>query len=91
MQLFLNIKETNNSTEYQFSDEEVMELEKALFGLTNRLFVPNGPCNGAIPSTTVISGHFEKVKELEKRREAILNSSLSVVQKIYWLLEELRM
>lgn len=96
--------ETNNTTRFKFSDDEIRTIESALFALTSRILEPSDSeisvlMSGAAPraaadfapSAAVILDHYQKINELEERRKAILDSDLTDVQRIYWLIEELKM
>lgn len=61
--------------EHGFSDNEIDRIKYALLGVTNQ-----------------VPGHLKddlaKVKKLEERHKNIMQSDMSVFQKIYWLMED---
>ena len=62
-----------------FSDGEISILKKELLGLTNRIIHP---------SEGIYKEDMAKVAMLDNRRTAILESDMSTLDKIYWLIEE---
>lgn len=62
-----------------FNENEITRIEFALLDLTNRIIDPK---NG------LYIEDIEKIDVLEKKYEIILNSDISLVDKIYWLIEE---
>ena len=71
-------KKLKELTFYGFSQEEINELKTSLVQITNNIINPN-------------FGHFnkdlQKIDELKFKKQQILNSNLSKVDKIYWLTE----
>ncbi|WP_448567962.1 PEP/pyruvate-binding domain-containing protein [Thalassotalea ganghwensis] len=61
-----------------FSGKEIDEFSTALKSLTNNIINPEG----------LWVKDIEKIESLPARREKILNSNLSKIEKIYWLLED---
>ena len=62
-----------------FNDNELKRVEFALLNLTNSVLAPD---------SGLYLKDLEKSKKLESRYSAIVDSSLSLYDKIYWLLEE---
>ena len=65
--------------EHGFNDNELKRVEFALLNLTNSVLAPD---------SGLYLKDLEKSKKLESRYSAIVDSSLSLYDKIYWLLEE---
>lgn len=66
-------------SEFGFTPSEINILQKALLDLTNTII---HPANG------IYKKDIEKINVLDQRRQAILDSEMSQVDKIYWLIEE---
>ena len=64
---------------YGFSNAEIETLRLALLELTNRIIDPE---NG------IYKKDIDKINLLDARRKSILESGMSQVDKIYWLIEE---
>lgn len=64
---------------YGFSEDEISQIVEALRKLTNNI---TGNING------LWKKDYEKLNILEKRYAVIVNSNLSKIEKIYWLLED---
>lgn len=62
-----------------FNDNEIKRIEFSLLNLTN---------NVINPEKGLYKQDLAKIGELENKRCVILNSDISVVDKIYWLIEE---
>lgn len=62
-----------------FTDTEIRQIEDALLSITNKIIDPE---NGLYKSD------LKKIEELKIKYQNILNSGLSLVDKIYWLLED---
>lgn len=62
-----------------FNENEITRIEYALLDLTNRIIDPK---NG------LYLEDIEKIEVLENKYEIIMNSDISLVDKIYWLIEE---
>ena len=76
---YFNLREKlNELIERGFTKKEVEEIETSLINLTNEIINPK-------------FGHFkkdlEKIEELVKKKNAIINSNLSKIDKLYWLTE----
>lgn len=65
--------------EYGFNENELKRIEYALLELTNDVINPE---------TGLYKNDIEKVKLLESNYNKIINSEISLVDKIYWLIEE---
>lgn len=62
-----------------FSDDDIFKIKKALLDLTNRIVDPlNGP----------YLEDLRKIEILKSRQQTVMSSSLSLVDKIYWLIED---
>lgn len=61
-----------------FEPEEIAQLTESLKLLTNNIINPNG----------LWAKDILKIESLPERRLTIINSNLTVVEKIYWLLED---
>ncbi len=66
-------------SKYGFSATEIDTLRQALLELTNRIIDPK---------QGIYKKDIEKINQLDARRKAILESGMSQVDKIYWLIEE---
>lgn len=64
---------------HNFSNSEISTLSESLKNLTNKIINP---------SEGLWKRDIEKISELEKKQKSILNSSLSKIEKIYWLIED---
>lgn len=64
---------------YGFNENEIIRIEFSLLELTNKII---DPMNG------LYKNDIEKVSILEKNYNTIIHSDISLVDKIYWLLEE---
>lgn len=64
---------------FGFNENEVTRIEFALLELTNRII---DPVEG------LYKADIEKIKKLEENYERIENSDISLVDRIYWLIEE---
>ncbi|SES85051.1 Phosphoenolpyruvate synthase/pyruvate phosphate dikinase [Natronincola peptidivorans] len=62
-----------------FTENEIKRIEFSLLEMTNKIIDPN---------KGLYKIDIEKNKVLEKKFDKILNSELSIVDKIYWLLED---
>ena len=76
---YFNLSEKlNELIESGFTNKEVKEIETSLVDLTNEIINPK-------------FGHFkkdiEKIEELVNKKDTIINSNLSKIDKIYWLTE----
>ena len=65
--------------DYGFEKNEIYNIEFSLLEVTNRIINPQ---NG------LYKDDFERIKILDINYERIINSDLSLVEKIYWLIEE---
>ena len=65
--------------EYGFTENEVKRIEFSLLELTNQII---HPVNG------LYKKDIEKIKTLENNHKIIVESSISIIDKIYWLIEE---
>ena len=65
--------------DYGFDNSELIEIESCLLELTNNII---DPVEG------LYKKDIEKCKLLEKKYDDITNSNLSIVDKIYWLVED---
>lgn len=65
--------------EHGFNDNELKRVEFALLNLTNSVLAPD---------SGLYRKDLEKSQKLESRYSAIVDSNLSLYDKIYWLLEE---
>ncbi len=64
---------------YGFSENEIYEIKEGLKRITNKII--------ALDDGLLIRD-IAKIRELEERRETILNSDLDTASRIYWLLED---
>lgn len=64
---------------YGFSENEITRIEFSLLDLTNRIINPQ---NG------LYKQDIEKISVLEENYNTIIQSNISLVDKIYWLIEE---
>lgn len=69
----------NKLLQYGFNENEITRIEFSLLELTNNII---NPTNG------LYKKDIERIGILEKNYEKIVNSEISLVDKIYWLLEE---
>ncbi len=77
---YLNLSEKLKHLKKEgFSEEEIKAIEKSLLELTNNVICPE---NG------LYKKDLEKIKILEKKYDEILSSNLSIIDKIYWLIED---
>ncbi len=76
---FSTPKRLRKLLEHGFNDNELKRVEFALLNLTNSVLAPD---------SGLYLKDLEKSKKLESRYSAIVDSSLSLYDKIYWLLEE---
>ena len=65
--------------EYGFNQNEITRIEFALLDLTNNIINPK---------TGLYKRDIEKIEVLKKNYDKIVNSDISLVDKIYWLIEE---
>lgn len=79
----------NNTTQVTFSDADIAEIEQSLSALTHKMLVPVAD-QAQIPSTKSITEENQQIQKLEERRKAILESNLSKIQKVSWLMDDLR-
>lgn len=63
----------------KFSKEEIQAIENSLLALTNRVIDPE---------SGLYKEDLKKIDILETKYESIVNSNLSLVDKIYWLIED---
>lgn len=76
---YLNLSQRLTELEKEgFTKQEIKEIELSLLRLTNNIIRPEG----------IYKKDIDKADVLEKRYNQILNSDLSIVDKIYWLTEE---
>jgi phosphohistidine swiveling domain-containing protein len=68
----------NKLIEYGFTENETKRIEYALLTLTNEIIKPSG---------SVFNKDIDRAEELIKRHNIVVNSSISDVDKIYWLIE----
>lgn len=64
--------------DYGFSQKEIAEIKKCLLDLTNKTFFQDGLHNK----------DMEKIEELKKRYEIVVNSDMHKIDRIYWLIED---
>lgn len=64
---------------YGFNDNEITRIEFSLLELTNNIINPK---------TGLFKKDIDKIQILEKNYDKIINSDISLVDKIYWLIEE---
>lgn len=64
---------------YFFNEDELKQIESSLLHLTNNVIKQDGG---------LYKKEITKVEQLKKRYQAIVDSHLSLVDKIYWLIEE---
>ena len=76
---FSTPKKLRKLLKHGFNDNELKRIEFALLNLTNSVLAPD---------SGLYLKDLEKSKKLESRYSAIVDSSLSLYDKIYWLLEE---
>ena len=76
---FSTPKRLRKLLEHGFNDNELKRVEFALLNLTNSVLAPD---------SGLYLKDLEKSQKLESRYSAIVDSSLSLYDKIYWLLEE---
>ena len=77
---FLNIEESLKELEKAgFSKAETSMLRASLLQLTNNIISSKN---------NVFRIDQEKIEQLKERQEKILGSSLSIIEKIYWLIED---
>jgi len=67
---------------YGFNENEISRIEYSLLDLTNRIISPE---------KGLYKKDIEKIKTLEINYETIIHSDISLVDKIYWLIEECKM
>lgn len=67
---------------YGFNENEISRIEYSLLDLTNRIISPE---------KGLYKKDIDKIKLLELNYETILYSDISLVDKIYWLIEECKM
>ncbi len=67
---------------YGFNENEISRIEYSLLDLTNRIINPQ---------EGLYKKDINKIKILESNYETILRSDISLVDKIYWLIEECKM
>lgn len=67
---------------YGFNENEISRIEYSLLDLTNRIISPE---------EGLYKKDIDKIKVLEQNYETILCSDISLVDKIYWLIEECKM
>lgn len=67
---------------YGFNENEISRIEYSLLDLTNRIICPE---------KGLYKKDIDKIKMLELNYETILHSDISLVDKIYWLMEECKM
>lgn len=66
---------------YGFKKNELQEIEKSLLGITNKIInIKNG----------LYKKDLEKSYLLEKKFNEIVNSDLSIIDKIYWLIKDVK-
>lgn len=65
--------------EYGFNENELKRIEFSLLELTNQIIHPE---------TGLYKKDIEKIKILERNYNTIIESDISLVDKIYWLIEE---
>ena len=65
--------------QYGFTEDEVCAITESLRNLTNRI-IDN--------ETGLWRKDYQKIEILEKRYDEIVNSSMGILEKIYWLLED---
>lgn len=77
---FLGISEKiQELKQYDFSDREIKRIEFALLELTNEIIHPE---------TGLYKKDIQKVNQLDQKYHSIVSSELSVIDKIYWLIED---
>lgn len=62
-----------------FNENEIKRIEFALLDLTNKIINPH---------SGLYKKDIEKIKVLEKKYNQIINSHISIIDKIYWLIED---
>lgn len=67
---------------YGFNEKEISRIEYSLLDLTNRIISPK---------EGLYKKDIEKIKLLEQNYETVLHTDISLVDKIYWLIEECKM
>ena len=65
--------------EYNFNENEIKRIEFSLLQITNHIIHPQ---------YGLYKEDINKIKELEQNHKRILESDISLVDKIYWLIEE---
>ncbi len=65
--------------DYGFNENEITRIEFSLLELTNNIIKPKGG---------LYLKDIKKIKKLEENYDRIINSDISLVDKIYWLIEE---
>lgn len=68
-----------NLSNYGFNDNEIKRIEFALLELTNNIIHPD---------TGLYIKDLNKIKVLNENYDKIINSDISLIDKIYWLIEE---
>jgi len=77
---FLNIEDSLKELEKaDFSKAETAALKESLLRLTNKIISPKN---------SVFRIDIEKIEQLKVRQEKVLGSSLTNLEKIYWLVED---
>ncbi|MBW2333500.1 MAG: phosphoenolpyruvate synthase [Deltaproteobacteria bacterium] len=77
---FLNIDEKLQELSLSgFSQKDLFALKGALLRLTNNIVVPK---------EGVFRSDIKKIEHLKERQNIILDSQLSILEKIYWLIED---
>lgn len=71
-------KKLQKLKEKNFNEQEIKRIEFALLELTNNLLKPNG----------VFYQDLQKIELLKAKFDEVINSSLSTIDKIYWLNED---
>ena len=80
---YLGIREhLNELKQYGFSEMEITRIEYALLDLTNHIIDPK---------VGLYKKDFEKIKILEQKYAVIMDADISLVDKIYWLIEVCKM
>lgn len=77
---YLNLGEKlNKLKKFGFKARDISIFREALLDLTNNIFSGEGK---------VFEKDLEKIEELKKRQNAVLDSRLTPLEKIYWLIED---